>query len=46
LQKLTLTRARERIANKSYIRATGYPSESFDRETMALKPTETMLKPA
>jgi pimeloyl-ACP methyl ester carboxylesterase len=31
LQKLTLTRARERIANKSYIRATGYPSEPFDR---------------
>ena len=31
LQKLTLTRARERIANKSYIRATGNPSEPFDR---------------
>jgi pimeloyl-ACP methyl ester carboxylesterase len=31
LQKLTLTRARERIANKVYIRATGYPSEPFDR---------------
>jgi pimeloyl-ACP methyl ester carboxylesterase len=30
LQKLTLTRARERIANKVYIRATGYPSEPFD----------------
>jgi pimeloyl-ACP methyl ester carboxylesterase len=31
LQKLTLTGARERIANHAYIRATGYPSESFDR---------------
>jgi pimeloyl-ACP methyl ester carboxylesterase len=30
LQKLTLTRARERVANKVYIRATGYPSEPFD----------------
>jgi pimeloyl-ACP methyl ester carboxylesterase len=30
LQKLTLTRARERIADKVYIRATGYPSEPFD----------------
>jgi pimeloyl-ACP methyl ester carboxylesterase len=31
LQKVTLTGARERIANHAYIRATGYPSESFDR---------------
>jgi pimeloyl-ACP methyl ester carboxylesterase len=31
LQKVTLTRARERIANKVYIRATGNPSEAFDR---------------
>jgi pimeloyl-ACP methyl ester carboxylesterase len=31
LQKPTLTRARERIANKVYIRATGYASEPFDR---------------
>jgi hypothetical protein len=31
LQKLTLTRARERIAKKTYIRATGYVSEPFDR---------------
>jgi len=31
LQRLTLTRARERIARKVYIRATGYPSEPFDR---------------
>jgi pimeloyl-ACP methyl ester carboxylesterase len=31
LQKLALTGARERIANRAYIRATGYPSESFDR---------------
>jgi pimeloyl-ACP methyl ester carboxylesterase len=30
LQRLTLTRARERIARKVYIRATGYPSEPFD----------------
>lgn len=30
LQKLTLTGARERIAHKAYIRATGYPSHSFD----------------
>jgi hypothetical protein len=30
LQKLTLTRARERVANKIYIRATGYPSDPFD----------------
>ena len=31
LQRLTLTRARERIAKKVYISATGYPSEPFDR---------------
>jgi len=31
LQKLTLTGARERIAKKIYIRATGYPSQPFDR---------------
>ena len=31
LQKLTLTRARERIGNKTYIRATGYASDPFDR---------------
>ena len=31
LQKLTLTRARERIAKKAYIRATRYASEPFDR---------------
>lgn len=31
LQKLTLTGARERIKNRVYIRATGYPSEPFDR---------------
>jgi len=31
LQKLALTGARERIANKAYVRATGYPSEPFDR---------------
>jgi pimeloyl-ACP methyl ester carboxylesterase len=31
LQKVTLSGARERIANRVYIRATGYPSESFDR---------------
>jgi hypothetical protein len=30
LQKLTLTGARERIAKKTYIRATGYPSRYFD----------------
>lgn len=30
LQKLTLTGARERIAKKAYIRATGYPSPPFD----------------
>ena len=30
LQKLTLTGARERIASRTYIRATGYPSVSFD----------------
>jgi pimeloyl-ACP methyl ester carboxylesterase len=30
LQKVTLTGARERIAKKSYIRATAYPSEPFD----------------
>jgi pimeloyl-ACP methyl ester carboxylesterase len=30
LQKVTLTRARERIPQKTYIRATGYPSEPFD----------------
>ena len=30
MQKLTLTRARERVANKIYIRATGFPSEPFD----------------
>jgi len=30
LQKLTLTRARERIGKKTYIRATGYASEPFD----------------
>jgi pimeloyl-ACP methyl ester carboxylesterase len=30
LQKLTLTGARERIAKKTYIRATGYPSQYFD----------------
>jgi pimeloyl-ACP methyl ester carboxylesterase len=30
LQKLTLTGARERIANKTYIRATGYESPYFD----------------
>jgi pimeloyl-ACP methyl ester carboxylesterase len=35
LQKLTLTRARERIGKKTYVRATGYVSEPFDR---ALKP--------
>ena len=31
LQKLTLTRARERIGKKTYIRATGYASDPFDR---------------
>jgi pimeloyl-ACP methyl ester carboxylesterase len=31
LQKVTLTGARERIANRAYIRASGYPSEPFDR---------------
>lgn len=30
LQKLTLTGARERIANKAYIRAAGHPSPYFD----------------
>jgi pimeloyl-ACP methyl ester carboxylesterase len=30
LQRPTLTRARERIANNTYIRATGYPSQPFD----------------
>ncbi len=30
LQKVTLTGARERIATKSYIRATAYPSQPFD----------------
>jgi pimeloyl-ACP methyl ester carboxylesterase len=30
LQKLTLTGARDRIAKRSYIRATGYPSPYFD----------------
>jgi hypothetical protein len=30
LQKLTLTGARERIADKTYIRATGYESLYFD----------------
>jgi pimeloyl-ACP methyl ester carboxylesterase len=29
-QKLALTGARERIAHKTYIRATGYPSQTFD----------------
>lgn len=31
LQKATLTGARERIAHRVYIRASGYPSEPFDR---------------
>jgi pimeloyl-ACP methyl ester carboxylesterase len=31
LAKVTLTGARERIAHHAYIRAAGYPSESFDR---------------
>ena len=31
LQKLTLTRARERVGIKAFIRATGYPSEPFDQ---------------
>jgi pimeloyl-ACP methyl ester carboxylesterase len=31
LQKLTLTGARERIANKTYVRAIGYESPYFDR---------------
>ena len=31
LQRLTLTRARERVRNKAFIRATGYPSEPFDQ---------------
>ena len=31
LQKLTLTGARERIVNRAYIRAAGYPNEPFDR---------------
>jgi pimeloyl-ACP methyl ester carboxylesterase len=30
-EKLTLTGARERIAKKTYIRASGYPNVSFDR---------------
>jgi pimeloyl-ACP methyl ester carboxylesterase len=30
VQKLTLTGARERVARKTYIRAAGYPSQSFD----------------
>ena len=30
-QKLTLTGARERIANRAYIRAAGYPNEPFDK---------------
>jgi hypothetical protein len=29
-QKLPHTGARERIANRTYIRAAGYPSEGFD----------------
>ena len=31
LQKLTLTGARERIAKKTYIRASGFPSDPFDQ---------------
>jgi pimeloyl-ACP methyl ester carboxylesterase len=31
LAKVTLTGARERIGKRAYIRAAGYPSESFDR---------------
>jgi pimeloyl-ACP methyl ester carboxylesterase len=31
LQPVTLTGARERIANKAFIRASAYPSEPFDR---------------
>jgi pimeloyl-ACP methyl ester carboxylesterase len=31
LQKLPLAGARERVANRAYIRATGYPSAPFDR---------------
>jgi hypothetical protein len=31
LQKLTLTRARERIGKRTYIRTTGYASDPFDR---------------
>ena len=30
-QKLTFSGARERIANKAYIRAAGYPNEPFDK---------------
>jgi hypothetical protein len=30
LQKVTLMRAPDRIANRTYIRATGYPSQPFD----------------
>jgi pimeloyl-ACP methyl ester carboxylesterase len=30
LQNLTLTRARERVGIRAFIRTTGYPSESFD----------------
>ena len=31
LQTMTLTGARERIASKTYIRATAYPSQPFDQ---------------
>ena len=31
IEKLKLTGARERIANKTYIRATGYPNVSFEK---------------
>jgi pimeloyl-ACP methyl ester carboxylesterase len=37
LQKLPLTGARERIANKAYIRATGYESPYFDRGLAAAR---------
>ena len=37
VQKLALTGARERIARKAYIRAAGYPSQSFDAALAAAR---------
>ena len=40
-EKISLTGARERVANKIYIRASGYPNVSFDKAYARAKANPT-----